>query len=406
MVKKPNLRIAIISIFSFPIGLAATNRIIAYSKGLIENGCSVDIYIPEPSDRPDLINLYGNSGEYQGINYYYTTGRFRNKYKIIRALSILTFYRKISGFCSTRKLITKENKVSQYHSVIISNDMLSYLFYFCFLAKKIDAKSVFIFDEYPVPIRHKLKNNIPNWKKQLYKHALRHVNAYISISDALSTYYNSFAVHKTFILPVILDTSRFNKIKLKEAPNSKKYLCYMGNMELSKDNVDIIINAFSILSKEYPDLILNLFGNPSISDLNNLKSLIEKLQLKRRVFIMGKINSENVAEILANAYILVSSQPETLRASGGFPTKLGEYLASGTPALITNVGENARYVNDKEHIFFVKPNDFNDYANKLRFIIDNYEFAKMVALKGKQFVNEKYSHKTMGAKLKEFLISI
>ena len=110
----------------------------------------------------------------------------------------------------------------------------------------------------------------------------------------------------------------------------------MGNMELSKDNVDNILYALSILLRDNYDVHLYLFGKPNLKDKSILERIIEQEGLANNTsFRFAQYN--DVPKILSEADILVSSQPVTVRADGGFPTKLGEYLMSGTPVLSTNV---------------------------------------------------------------------
>jgi glycosyltransferase involved in cell wall biosynthesis len=275
------------------------------------------------------------------------------------------------------------------------------------LAKYLRIPSVFIFDEYPTPIRHKLKDKIPFRKEFLYKQVLKGISGYISISEKLAEYYNNLCIKKTFILPVITDTSRF-EIKssdCKEGTNQNKYICYMGNMELAKDNVDIIIKAFAIVSREILDIELYLYGKSQQSTKEYLNQIICDLNLQSKVKFQGQVSSDLVPRILQNATLLVSSQPETLRASGGFPTKLGEYLASGVPAIFTDVGENARYAKNNVHAYFVKPNDYKEYAEKMIFVLNNYEAARIIAENGRKLILNDYSHSTMAYKMKTFLMS-
>ena len=398
-------RYAIIAIYSFPIGLAPTNRILAYSKGMVANGASVDIYIPFPTDRPNS-NNYASSGIYQGVNYCYPNGKYSNKFWLFRALSVLSGYREVIGFIATIKNILAEHKKSGYTSIIISTDSISYLFIYSLLAKYLKISSIFIFDEFPVPIRHKLKDRIPLIKQYLFKKALTNVSAYISITKELQNFYNNIAQKKTFILPIIVDTSRFEFSKQERSNEETKNICYMGNMELSKDNVDIIIKAYALLSDKYLDINFNLYGSPSEKTYNYLHNLIVSLNLTNRVFIKGKINAELVPSILSNAYILVSSQPDSKRASGGFPTKLGEYLASGVPSLLTDVGENSSYVKDGVHIFFTKPNNHEVYAKKMEYIINNYNLALKVAKNGQLYIRDNYSHHAMGQNIIHFIDTI
>jgi glycosyltransferase involved in cell wall biosynthesis len=397
----------LISIYPIPNGLAATNRILAYGKGLVNNGCYLDILLPNPSDRlvdeRELLD-YGN---HEGINYIYTTGRYKNSFKIARAFSILTGFRSIYGYINTFKEIIKRHKLKKYDALIISNDDLRFLFVYSVLCKALKVKSIFIFDEYPKPIRHKLKEKIPIWKKYLYRIILKRIDAYVSISRELKIYYNSICKKPTLILPIIINTSRFNHIQpTLQKTNKRKYLCYMGNMEITKDNVDNIIKSFGKISKQYSEIDLHLYGQPKEKTFKFLKKIVELQNIKDRVFFMGKVSSNLVPNILINAEILVSSQPKTLRASGGFPTKLGEYLATGVPTLLTNVGENSKYAKDNEHLFFAPPNDSKLYAEKISYILENYEEAKTVAENGKILVEKNYSHIIMGLKLKKFIKQI
>jgi glycosyltransferase involved in cell wall biosynthesis len=398
-------RIAIVTVYSFPIGLAATNRILAYSKGMIANGAKVDIFIPFPTDRRNSSN-FSNVGNYQGVGYFYPNGKYASQYKIFRALSIISGYRYFIGFISTLLYIIREQKKESYKTILISNDDISYLLVYSLLAKLLKISSIFIFDEFPVPIRHKLKEKIPAIKKYLFKIVLKNINGYISISKELEIYFNNIVKRNTLILPIILDTSKFDTVKNINSENESKYLCYMGNMELSKDNIDLIIRAFSLLSNKYQDINLNLYGAPSEKTQKQLQELISNLNLSNRVLFKGKVNSELVPSILSNAYILVSSQPDTKRASGGFPTKLGEYLSTGIPTLLTDVGENSKYVKDGIHVFFSKPSEVDDYAKKIEYIINNYDKALKVALNGKQFIKDNYSHIVMGKTIINFINSI
>jgi glycosyltransferase involved in cell wall biosynthesis len=401
------MRIAILSIYPFPTGLAPTNRILAYSKGMIENGANIDIFIPFPTERPTINSIPLTSGTYQGIRYFYTSGRLRSRFKPLRVLAVMFQIRKLKGYVSSYRSIYQMHKLEKYNCLIISTDEILSLKLYSILSKKLKIPSIFIFDEFPIPIRHRLKLKIPAWKEHLYKKVLKSISAYVSISEELKNYFNSFCQKKTYVLNVIVDTSRFSisEDSLKDL-SSNKYICYMGNMELSKDDVDNIIKAFALIASNYSSIKLRLYGPVDYHTGNILNKLITSLKLQERVLLMGVINSKLVPQILKKAYILVSSQPNTKRASGGFPTKLGEYLAAGVPALLTDVGENSKYVKDEIHIFFSKPQDPEAYAKKLSYIIDNYEDALNVAQNGKRFLFENYSHIKKGKELLEFISAL
>jgi glycosyltransferase involved in cell wall biosynthesis len=179
----------------------------------------------------------------------------------------------------------------------------------------------------------------------------------------------------------------------------------MGNFELKKDNVDNIIKAFAVVASKYENLDLHLYGKEEEDVPRSIKNLILKLGLGSRVILKGKISSEKVPKVLRNAVVLVSSQPNTKRAEGGFPTKLGEYMATEVPILLTDVGEIASYVENCKHVYFAKPESPKDYAKQLDYILSNYDSAKKVAANALELVKMKYDCKVVGRNLIQFLDS-
>ena len=349
------MNIGIICKYPIPYGMAATTRIFSYSKGLLECGDKVDVW----SIAPNNFNANNNNeGVFNGISYFYS---FRSK--------------------------RFSNKLFHAYEMIYSLFILGVKLH-----------------EYPTPIRGKLKNKIPFWKEVIYRVILSKYSGYISMTENLLKYYKKITDNPGIIISSITDVNRFHNI-IKKPINKTKKLIYMGNMELSKDNVDNILYALSILLRDNYDVHLYLFGKPNLKDKSILERIIEQEGLANNTsFRFAQYN--DVPKILSEADILVSSQPVTVRADGGFPTKLGEYLMSGTPVLSTNVGETSKYFKDGEHMYFAKPESPLDYANKLKYIIDNYEKALAVAKKGKMLIEQSYSHISAGEKMHKFLKSL
>lgn len=99
---------------------------------------------------------------------------------------------------------------------------------------------------------------------------------------------------------------------------------------------------------------------------------------------------------------MVSSQPNTTRAKGGFPTKLGEYVAMGVPTLLCDVGENKRYITEKD-CYYARPEDEIDYSTKLAAILSDYNTACEIALHGRNTIIHNFSHTAAGNKIIDFI---
>ena len=387
-------RIAIICSYPIPEGMAATTRIMAYSKGIVATGVNIDVFSYVPSGE-NFSCSFKDEGLYEGIFYCYPFRRKRFKNKILHKLE------SIYSILLLIRTILKRNSRLPYEAIIISNDNPLILYCFSKLAKHIRTKSIFIFDEYPIPIRKFLKNNISSLKRFAYKISLANVDGYITMTKNLANFYSQLKPKPFYLVSSITDLSRFTQTSKLPASNLKR-ITYMGNMELSKDNVDNIIKAFAILARNRSDIELHLFGNPTPQDKKVLMDLAIDLEVETRIKF-GFAEYSKVPQLLSNSQILVSSQPKTKRAEGGFPTKLGEYLATGIPVLLTDVGEISSYVKHKKHVFLASPEDPIDYANKLQWIIDNYSIAKEIGLRGKKLVDENYSHITAGKGILKFI---
>ena len=122
-----------------------------------------------------------------------------------------------------------------------------------------------------------------------------------------------------------------------------------------------------------------------------------------RVFIKGRVDYKEVPQILANATVLVTSQPNTKRAEGGFPTKMGEYMMSHTPMLVTDVGEIHEYVQDGITTFMVAPENPTAYAEKLIYILDHPDEATHVAENAYAYAIKNFSAKEVTKDLLHFL---
>ncbi len=387
-------RVVVLAGYPFPIGMAATTRIIAYSSGLEAHGIHVDI-VNYSHVAPDA-EVYPDSGTVEGVHYIYAYHRAgsRNRFKRRIYDNIISMYRSI-------RLIAKLNREHPVDYVFLSFDSVLNLSVFVLPLYWMGLRLIFIGDEYPIPIRERLKEAIPRVKYQFYRFISRFLVARILMTAGLKDYYNNIYSLPTYLLSTIVNEKRFQNLSSIEKRDAN-YVCYMGNLELAKDNVDNIIRAFALIHKKFPTLIFRIYG-PRTPENESLTRLVTELKVEKYIEFMGCVSSNRVPEILASATLLVSSQPQTKRAQGGFPTKLGEYLLSGTPSLFTDVGEISQYVSHGKEVWLARPCDPSDFAEKMDYILEHYQEAEFVARRGRAFVLNHFTAEKATEGLVEFL---
>jgi len=194
-----------------------------------------------------------------------------------------------------------------------------------------------------------------------------------------------------FLVPGTVDIERFQISQA--SPLTFEYILYCGSLTLNKDGVNILIESFKRLIQKYPEINLVLIGKgDTIEEENIIKELVVNLNIEKKVFFLGQMARMEIPSYLNNAKILALARPKSIVADAGFPSKLTEYLATGVPVVVTKVGEIPIYLKDKENAFLSEPDSAEEFADKLDFVLSNYEFAIRVGLKGKELTNTIFNY--------------
>lgn len=384
--------IGILCYYTFPEGMAPTTRIIAYSKGLCANGADVDVYsfaFIEKDKKPIIDGSIGDV-KFHMSPIHYTSNHFTNAFKRYFGVRFKVI-----------KDIYNAHKVNPFNSLLISFDNLNYMICFVPILRLLGIRLVFIGDEFPPPIRA-LKNEVPKWQLLVYKFVYLFIDKRVLMTQKLEEFYNTKISYKpTYLLNSIIDLDRFHDVTRQVV--QRPYMCYMGNMMLAKDDVCTIVRAFSLIASKFPEMDLHLYGSPNENDYKIVKSLIDDLNMADRIIIKGRVDYSQVPQILCSATILLTAQPRTVRAQGGFPTKLGEYMMSNNPIVLTDVGEIHLYVQDGVSVFMVPPESPQEYADKIEYIFMNKNKVVQVTKNAYKLAYDQYGNTTVTKELLSFL---
>lgn len=218
---------------------------------------------------------------------------------------------------------------------------------------------------------------------------LKRCNGLFVISNNLYKYYSSVGIKRICIINMFVDVDRFKNVKVER----QKLISYCGTVSYHKDGVDVLIKAFAKFVEKHQDYKLQIIGGAKYeSELNRLKQLAKDESVSSSVLFTGLVSSDEIPRMLSESSILALARPDNLQAANGFPTKLGEYLATGRPVVVTKVGEIPFFLKDGENAILAIPDDVNDFARKLCFVADNYEKAESVGQKGLELTMKEFSN--------------
>lgn len=227
---------------------------------------------------------------------------------------------------------------------------------------------------------------------------MQKLDGFILMTKTLISHYSNFSQHPPLLhLPMTVDLDRFKKQKNPPLEFKKPYIAFVGVMDDAKDGVNILIKAFYKISKDYPKLNLYLIGSWNYDTPAHI-GLIKELKLVDRINWVGEYPRDTIPAIICNAKLLVLPRPDSKQAQGGFPTKLGEYLATGVPVCATTVGELEDYLTDNESVFFAKPGSIDSFANSINKALKDPVKANKIGKQGKN-VAEKFFNKNIQSKI-------
>lgn len=371
--------VVIITDAPFPTGYAPTNRIASYCSGFRENNTPVKVYCIAPTESSGNVKNLEFSGTFNGAQYFYTT-KTTIKSKYFWARPLMRIYGVIALLC---KLLGDRKSLAKSAVIIYLSPSIRELV-IMFMCKVLGLKIYKEESEYPF-IYFRRKKFFRDLRLNVYqKIGYTSYNGILVMTKNLFTYFRDtckLPASSMIHVPMTVDLTRFAG-QVNQNPECF-VITYVGYLNEFKDGVITLLRAFAIVHKKHENVILRLVGPPSSADITvEINKLIEEEELQSNVDLMGSVSSQDIPRILKDSSILVLARPSSLQAEGGFPTKLGEYLATKNPVITTNVGEISQYLQDNVSAFIVEPDSVEKLAESIGSVVENYSHALEVGERG------------------------
>ena len=159
----------------------------------------------------------------------------------------------------------------------------------------------------------------------------------------------------------------------------------VGRLSNQKDPITMI-EAFSIVSKNFPNAHLTLVGDGELRDEILIK--INQLQLNGRVHLTGNKNDPWKIYHSLDLFIMSSIYE-------GLGRSITEALSCGVPVVCTSVEGVPEIVRDNKTGILVPPKDPDALATGIIKSLNDMDNARKMAEEGRKFVNENFDVKKM-----------
>ena len=186
------------------------------------------------------------------------------------------------------------------------------------------------------------------WKFQFKKAA-----GIIAISRLIQ---NHFLETNDNVVRIPTITDCVNTSYRTEICNSKIKFIFSGQLDGGKDNVDTFIEALSQVDPQGIYTQLDIYGPDVPAVQRHMKNKVHLLQICHNIKIHGKVSQQEAQQACFDSDFSVFFRLDRRSANAGFPTKLGECMTFGTPAICNDTGD----------ISLVLKNGINGYLLKTK----------------------------------------
>jgi glycosyltransferase involved in cell wall biosynthesis len=189
---------------------------------------------------------------------------------------------------------------------------------------------------------------------------------------------------KVMILPKGIDLKKFGN---KDTSNPSKINAIVTRSLTTDYRHDIILKAFGILNNVGINFELTIIGDGE--ELNKLKKLAKKLNIKNKVNFTGRIPNTDLPELLQKSNIYLS-----MPITEGVSASLFEAMASNCYPIVTDIPGNQSWIKHRENGQLITIDDFKMLAEEIIWAFENSEHRNTAVLKNRKFVEENANYKT------------
>jgi glycosyltransferase involved in cell wall biosynthesis/LmbE family N-acetylglucosaminyl deacetylase len=224
------------------------------------------------------------------------------------------------------------------------------------------------------------------------KFGLRFYKRFIAVSEFVKTE----ILAANFKAEVVVIS---NGIELPKETSSKvgKYILFLGRIEVSQKGLDLLLKAYQQIQNKI-SLPLYIAGAGAAKEENELKKLINNLNLVDCVFLLGRVGEQEKMRLFNRAaFSVVTSRFET------FSLTALESLAFGKPVIAFDI-PGLSWLEDFI-AFKIKPFDIEALGEAIVHLSQNLALQQEMGKRGRELA-KKYSWESAAGKYKEFILSV
>lgn len=201
-----------------------------------------------------------------------------------------------------------------------------------------------------------------------------------------------------------VDMDRVKQLRTRLNLDGKRVVLYLGSLSLTNHPVNLLLQAFKIVTSKLSDMILLVVG--SGEDYQELIQQAVNLNINQCTYFVGRVEPCEVAQYYALADLAIDPVYDDPASQGRSPLKLFESWACGVPFVTSPVGDREILLKDPIAGELVEPaGDPVALADGILHLLKTSDYAKFIRQNGLEKV-QNYTWDRLAIQLEKQLLSI
>lgn len=208
--------------------------------------------------------------------------------------------------------------------------------------------------------------------------------------------------------PIIVDTKLFRHTEQIETEHPIQNLLYCGNL-CHEEEMEILLREFAMIVKKHSYAKLKVIGGGGSRKqteelVSRYRNLSRILSINNSVEFSGRLPNDKVAYQYTDADAFLLPRPFREYSEAGFPTKLGEYLATGKPVIAYATGDIPKYLTHKETAYLAMDDHEGTFASLVIEAMSDSN-ARSIGRNGRAIAESSFSIGATAKRLRNFFVA-
>lgn len=387
---------------SFPEGMAGTCRAKLIAQAILASGHDAEVLVVLPPEYDDSAS-HDRKGEWRGIPYRYTYGmtyrpRGAFRRKLLSAYGLLSaLIRVCIHALGNRRLVVYLWMNHWQRSSRLRWRVVRTVVHMC------GGRVIAEINEPPKAMWGVSPDTLPappdGW-------LVRHTDGFVSISSRLTEWLRQAGIpaHRILDLPVLVDTEAEG---VGAVGDSHGPYVWSGGAYYAREMLPFMLDVVERMIGQRPEARFIFTGwEPASIDEDDLSERLGEWIAAGAISVAGKLERGQLRAVYRDATALLLPMEADLRSHFRAPTKLGEYLVSGRPVVVSDIGEVGLLLTDQVSAILCPVGSVDAMVEALCDIESRPRWASSIGTEGRSVARRNLDFQSHNVRIGQFVALI